>query len=63
MRLPTRRRAGAAAEVLERAIAVGHWSAAIVLLEFLDGTDMNGRGRAAAELTWRALSGLDVPVW
>lgn len=63
MRLPTRRRAGAAEDVLETAGRVGHWSAAIALLEFLDGTDMNGRGQAAEKLTWRALSGLDIPVW
>lgn len=63
MRQPTRRRADSADDVLESAVAVGHWSAAIALLEFLDGTDMNGRGQAAAKLTWRALAGLDIPVW
>ena len=34
MRQPTRRRAGAADEVIETAVRVGHWSAAIELLEF-----------------------------
>lgn len=63
MRLPTRRRADAADDGVELAVRVGHWSAAIALLEFLDGSDMNCRPQAAATMAWRALGGLDVPVW
>lgn len=63
MRLPTRRRADAADDGVEVAVRVGHWSAAIALLEFLDGSDMNGRPQEAAKMAWRALGGLDVPVW
>lgn len=63
MRLPTRRRADAADDGIEIAVRVGHWSAAIALLEFLDGTDMNARPQAAAKMAWQALSGLDIAVW
>lgn len=63
MRRSPRRRGAAAEELADRAVAVGHWSAALMLLDLLDGTDMNNRPRMAERIARRALTGLDIALW